>query len=224
MHHFATMPVRVTKNKRLFLLTAVLAASGVFVNWFAARGEAEIGRESLAGLPAALGEWRLKGGEIRFGADVEGVLNATDYTMREYAAPDGRVVNLYIGYYSSQRTGATYYSPQNCLPGAGWVLKDPQTVNISTSDGRTFAANRYFIENGANRELMIYWYEGRGRTEASEYRDKLNTVWDSVTRRRTDGAIVRVMTGVGSDEAAAISSATDLSARVAEKLSPFVPN
>jgi hypothetical protein len=70
---------------------------------------------------------------------------------------------------------------------------------------------------------MIYWYQGRGRIEASEYRDKINTVWDSTLRRRSDGAMVRVMTSVGGDEQSAIKAATDLSAQLADNLSEFVP-
>ena len=208
---------------RFFLLLSVMVFSGVFINWFAQRGETEVPRRALAELPANLGEWRQKGSEIRFDSQTESVLRTSDYTMREYTLPDGRGANLYVGYYASQRTGATYHSPQNCLPGAGWVMKDPQYIDIGTADGRTFKANRYIIENGDYSEVMIYWYQGRGRTEASEYTDKINTVWDSVTRRRSDGAIVRVMTSVGSDEAAAIAAATDLSARLAETLTPFVP-
>ena len=102
-------------------------------------------------------------------------------------------------------------------------MKDPQYIDITTSTGRTFQANRYIIENGIYNEVMIYWYQGRGRISASEYRDKVNTVWDSVTRRRSDGAIVRVMTSVGADETAAVQAAADLSARLAENLEPFVP-
>jgi EpsI family protein len=102
-------------------------------------------------------------------------------------------------------------------------MNEPQFIDVTTADGRTFRANRYIIENGIYKEVMIYWYQGRGRTEAGEYSDKINTVWDSVTRRRSDGAIVRVMTSVGTDEAAAVAAATDLSARLAETLPPFVP-
>ena len=114
-------------------------------------------------------------------------------------------------------------APQNCLPGAGWVMTEPQFIDITTADGRTFKANRYVIQNGIYNEVMIYWYQGRGRTEASEYTDKINTVWDSVTRRRSDGAMVRVMTSVGPDEGAAVKAAVDLSARLGETLNPFVP-
>ena len=70
---------------------------------------------------------------------------------------------------------------------------------------------------------MIYWYQGRGRTVASEYTDKIYTVLDSVLRRRSDGSMVRVMTSVSSSEAEALQTAVDLSAQTAETLSQFVP-
>jgi len=204
-------------------LIIVLISGGLAVNWFATRGEAAVERRSLAELPQTLGDWRQKGSEYRFDEQIEDVLKVSDYTMREYYLPDGRIGNIYVGYYASQRTGATYHSPQNCLPGAGWVMKEAQLVDLDGPNGKAFKANRYFIENGIYNEVMIYWYQGRGDMEASEYRDKLNTVWDSLTRRRTDGAIVRVMTSVGRDEKEAIRAATDLAAAVARELPPFVP-
>lgn len=206
-----------------YVLIAVLIASGLAVNWFAQRSENVPERRPLNQLSTKLGDWDQKGSEIKFDPGVEAVLKTTDYTMREYTDPTGRIANIYVGYYATQRTGATYHSPQNCLPGAGWQLKEPQTIDITTADGRSFHANQYIIENGIYREVMIYWYQGRGRSQASEYHDKLNTVIDSVTRRRTDGAMVRVMTSVGDDEAAALKAASDLSAKLAAELAPFIP-
>jgi exosortase D (VPLPA-CTERM-specific) len=204
-------------------VVAVLVASGIGINWIAQRSEVQVERRQLTELSSTLGEWKQRGSDIKFDPGIESVLRATDYTMREYTDPTGRVANIYVGYYATQRTGATYHSPQNCLPGAGWQLKEPQTIDITDSTGRTFQANLYIIENGIYREAMIYWYQGRGRTEASEYRDKLNTVFDSVTRRRTDGAMVRVMTSVGDDQAASLKAAQDLSSSLARELGPFIP-
>lgn len=212
-----------TTNSRYWLLLGVLLFGGVFINWFQQRGEAEVWRKPLAQLPEKFGDWRQKGDEMRFGEQTESVLRVSDYTQRYYSLPDGRIANLYVGYYASQRTGITYHSPQNCLPGAGWVMREPQTIEIKTPGGKTFMANRYRIENGTFDEIMIYWYQGRGRTEASEYQDKINTVWDSVLRRRSDGAMVRVMTSVGNDEQSATNAAIDLSAQLADNLSEFVP-
>jgi len=210
-------------NSRFYLLLVILFIGGVFINWFEQRGEAEVERKPLQEIPAKLGDWRQKGDEIRFDGQTETVLRTTDYTMREYILPDGRYANLYIGYYASQRTGATYHSPQNCLPGAGWVMGQPELVEIKTASGKTFTANKFIIENGIYEEVMIYWYQGRGRAVASEYHDKVYTVLDSVFRRRSDGSMVRVMTSVGSSETEATEAAIDLAARTADRLHEFIP-
>ena len=208
---------------QVWLLVGILFFGGVFINWFQQRGEAEVSRKPLSEMSKTLGYWRQKGDEIRFSEQTESVLRTSDYTMREYVLPDGRLGNVYVGYYASQRTGATYHSPQNCLPGAGWVMKEPETVEIKTLEGKTFRANRYRIENGIYDEIMIYWYQGRGRAEASEYQDKIHTVWDSIFRSRSDGAMIRVMTSVGNDEQKATEAAIDLSAQTADALDEFVP-
>ena len=210
-------------NSRFYLLLITLVIGGVFINWFEQRGEAEVERKALQEIPAKLGDWQQKGDEIRFDGQTETVLRTTDYTMREYILPDGRYANLYIGYYASQRTGATYHSPQNCLPGAGWVMSQPELVEIKTASGKTFTANKFIIENGIYEEVMIYWYQGRGRAVASEYRDKVYTVLDSIFRRRSDGSMVRVMTSVGSSETEATEAAIDLAARTADRLHEFIP-
>lgn len=216
-------PSFIGRKAPLLPILAVFLSGGLLVNWFAYRSEFTPQRQPLSLLSQTLGDWKQKGDAIKFEPEVENILKTTDYTMREYTLADGRIANIYVGYYASQRTGATYHSPQNCLPGAGWVLSDPQTVDITLNDGRTFQANRYTLRNGIYHEVMLYWYQGRGRTESSEYSDKLNTIIDSISRRRSDGAMVRVMTGIGSDEDASLKSATDLAAKLAEQLPPFVP-
>jgi len=210
-------------NSRFYLLLVILFIGGVFINWFEQRGEAEVGRESFREIPATLGDWRQKGDEIRFDGQTETILRTTDYTMREYILPDGRLANFYVGYYASQRTGATYHSPQNCLPGAGWVMSQPELVEIKTASGKIFTANKFIIENGIYQEVMIYWYQGRGRAVASEYEDKVYTVLDSVFRRRSDGAMVRIMTSVGYSETEAAEAAIDLAALTADRLPEFIP-
>ena len=139
---------------------------GIAVTWIVNRGEADIQRRPLTELPSSLGNWQQTGTEVKFSKEIETVLGASDYTMRDYAGPDGRSANVYIGYYLSQRTGATYHSPQNCLPGGGWVMKDPQYVEITRADGGHFLANQYIVENGSYRTIMIYWYQGHRLTRS----------------------------------------------------------
>lgn len=204
-------------------LVIALFLGGIFINWFEQRAELQTVRRPLREIPVELGTWRQAGTDTRFSEGTESVLRTTDYVMRDYLSSTGRGANLYVGYYASQRTGATYHSPQNCLPGSGWEMKNPELVEIKTPSGSEFAANRYIVQNGDHRQILIYWYEGRGRATASEYRDKVYTVLDSIFRQRSDGAMVRIMTPVGDNEKEALEAAVDLSAHIADKLAPFVP-
>jgi EpsI family protein len=133
-------------------------------------------------------------------------------------------VNFYVGYYASQRDGATYHSPLNCLPGAGWVMSDPGKITIAPQGRPPFVANSYLIQNGDHKDLLIYWYQGRGRAVASEYWGKVYTVVDSVRLRRSDGAMIRITTPVKTSEDAALKAAIDLAATASGILPEFVPD
>ncbi len=210
---------------RFGLLLAVLLSGGVFIHLWERAGEARVARRALKEFPAQLGQWRQVGADMRFTPEVENLLLADDYVARAYARADGQLVNVYIGYYATQRTGITYHSPLNCLPGSGWSLYDPARITIKYPDGpRSFEANRFIVQNGNDRELVIYWYQGRGRAVASEYWDKFFTVIDSARRRRSDGAMVRLMTPTAKSEAQALELAADLAAQMSTELPAFVPD
>lgn len=209
---------------RFGLLLAVLLLSGVVINLWERAGEAHVSRLPLKEFPAQLGPWRQLGADARFDQATEAVLRADDYLSRNYGRPDGSVASFYIGYYATQRNGATYHSPLNCLPGSGWTMSDPATIKISPANGGpAFEANRYIIRNGNDNELLIYWYQGRGRAIASEYWGKVYTVLDSMRRNRSDGAMVRVMVPVGKSESDALRAATDLAAQATPSLPSFIP-
>ena len=212
-------------SRNFWLLFALLVAAGLGIHALEWAGEARVARDELKGLPPALGQWRQRRPDSRFDRETEAVLKADDYVLREYALPDGGVASLYVGYYSTQRAGSTYHSPLNCMPGSGWTLSEPATVQIAPADGSPpFEANRYVIQNASERHALVYWYQGRGRATASEYRDKLYTVWDSLRRRRSDGAMVRVIVPIGRSEEESLRLAASLAAEVAPELARFVPN
>jgi len=210
---------------RFWLLLAVILAGGVMVNAWAHIGEAQVNRSELKQLPVRIGPWQQTGADERFDQQTENILRADDYLLRNYSSPEGRLASLYISYYTTQRNGATYHSPLNCLPGAGWTMSEPGRITITPGNNRpSFEANRFLIQNGNDRELMIYWYQGRGRAVASEYWGKIYTVMDSVKRRRSDGAMVRITMPVGASEPNAMAVAAGLAAEVSNVLPAYVPD
>jgi EpsI family protein len=211
-----------SSTSRFAILFVAIIGVGVLVNAWAYLGEAHVDRKPLKDFPTQLGQWQKSKDQIIDEPTMK-VLRASDYLLRDFQRADGQAGNFYVGYYASQREGASYHSPLNCLPGAGWTLTQPDIVTISLPDGRTFGANKYVIQNGDYKSLMIYWYQGRGRAIASEYWGKVYTVIDSVRLRRSDGAMVRVTVPIGDSETAALDSAKDLSALAAAALGDYVP-
>jgi EpsI family protein len=115
--------------------------------------------------------------------------------------PDRAGVGVYIGYYQSQRQGDTMHSPLSCLPGAGWepLSKSALRVTVDSSPGgapREIEINRYLIQKGLDKQLVLYWYQAHNRVVASEYWGKFFLITDAVRLNRTDGALVRVISPI----------------------------
>jgi EpsI family protein len=211
------------KRWRFAILFVLLLAGGLVVNAWEYLGEARVERKQLREFPKQIGTWEQTGGDEQFNKETLAVLRASDYLLRNYRGTDGRTVNFYVGYYASQRDGATYHSPLNCLPGSGWVMSEPGKITITPTGRPSFVANKYLIQNGDHKELLVYWYQGRGRAVASEYWGKIYTVVDSVRLRRSDGAMVRITTSLDSDEPAALQAAINRAAEVGANSSTILP-
>jgi EpsI family protein len=211
-------------TRRFAVLFVLILAGGTVVNAWNFLGEKSVERKELKAFPKQVGAWEQTGGDEKFNNETMAVLRASDYLLRNYRSPDGRMMNFYVGYYASQRDGATYHSPLNCLPGSGWTMKEPGKITISPEGRPSFVANRYLIQNGEHKELLIYWYLGRGRATDSEYWGKVYTVIDSVRLRRSDAAMVRIMTPVQGSDSDALKEAAQLAAQVSTILPDFIPD
>jgi EpsI family protein len=204
------------------LLVLILVAGGL-VNAWSYLGEAHVERRELKTFPETLGTWHKAGNDQIIDDETLKVLRASDYLSRDFRKPDGQIANLYVGYYATQRTGATYHSPLNCLPGSGWILSEPAKAKVALPNGTSFIANKYVIRNGEYKSLMIYWYQGRGRNVASEYWGKIYTVLDSVRLRRSDGAMVRITVPIRQSEAIAEQAAIEFASAASTVMPEFVP-
>lgn len=208
---------------RFGALLVLILVAGVLVNAWSYLGEAHVERKQLKDFPQNIGAWQKTGNDQILDDETLKVLRASDYLLRDFRKSDGQSANLYVGYYATQRTGATYHSPLNCLPGSGWTLSEPGKATIALPNGSSFVANKYVIQNGDYKSLMVYWYEGRGRNVASEYWGKIYTVFDSVRLRRSDGAMVRVTVPIHDSEAAAEHTAIEFASIASNVLPQFVP-
>jgi EpsI family protein len=120
------------------------------------------------------------------------VAGMTDYVARAYAQDTIVAFTTLVSYYDRQSQGKTIHSPRNCLPGAGWEVLRSGTRAVE-ADGVSHVVNHYTLKNGPATAVVYYWYQGRGRIVASEYRVKWNLLRDAALLGHTEEALVRVV-------------------------------
>jgi EpsI family protein len=119
------------------------------------------------------------------------VAGMSDYAMRLYRRDSSVAFTVYVGYYDRQVQGKSIHSPRNCLPGAGWQIMQSARIPLAGAAGTE--GNRVLLANGRARALVYYWYQGRGRIEASEYRVKWDLLRDAALYGRTEESLVRIV-------------------------------
>ena len=129
-------------------------------------------------------------------------LDLSEYVIIDYKNLDGKTINFYVAYYESQRKGESIHSPATCLPGNGWSFNQSGTVKITNVPGKygTYEVNRAVMQLGQNRQITYYWFPARGRILHNAYQLKIYNFWDALTKQRTDGALVRLITRVYENE------------------------
>ena len=142
----------------------------------------------LSRFPLELGDWR--GHASAIDPAIFQATGATTYLNADYVNGKGDTINLWIAYYENQRGGGSVHSPFSCLTGSGWSLLKEETRELAPGK----PVKVMLMEQGGQKFLVSYWYLQRGRWLTSEYWNKFYMAWDGLTRRRTDGALIRLIT------------------------------
>jgi len=201
----------------LFLLATACARFWVQAN----DREQAPARASLSQFPTQFDSWKQISAQAMSGGTLR-ELKADDYLSGLYASDRGAVAYLFIAYYGSQRHRQTIHSPQNCMPSGGWTMSQYRRHTL----GERGSLNEYLIEKDGEKMLAFYWYQGRGRTDASEYWSRAATIKDAMWLGRTDGALVRVIVpiGKGGNQNEAEDAARAAGLEFSQKLLPLLPN
>lgn len=208
---FPTILARIFSIKAsIFLVLAMALSLAVSIAWSVAPPTPVIepDRAPLTFFPLEIDGWT--GTTSLLEPDIEKVLAADDYVNALYSnAGEKTVVSLFVAYYKKQTEGQGIHSPKVCLPAGGWEVSHlaEVPVDMSAAGYGKFQANRAIIQKGLSKQLVFYWFEGRGTREPNDVRAKLGVLVDSLVKGRTDGALVRYVTPIGTNESEADAEA-----------------
>ncbi|MBI5672876.1 MAG: VPLPA-CTERM-specific exosortase XrtD, partial [Nitrospirae bacterium] len=204
------------------LLTPFTLFSTVVVD----RKESPPPRAAFVDFPMQIDGWQ--GSPFPLEPQYIDALRFDDYVLADYRSDKQQPVNFYTAYYRSQRKGQSAHSPQSCLPGGGWEIVSLTQRDLPVSQGmmQPLRVNRAVIQKGDQKQIVLYWFKQRERHLTSEYLVKVYLLWDSVSRQRTDGALVRLASLVGPGESeSTVDQRLQGFAVVAEReLTRFVPD
>ena len=215
----------------VWIATFLLALTAIFLHL---RGSSDHvpASKPLDGMPRQLGSWQ--GEDQPIAQEALDLLGNGFFLNRVYKPVSSAAgnpalnapVSLFIGYFPTQRTGSTIHSPQNCLPGAGWIFESAGVTDISSNSGKNLRVGDYLVSNGPVKLEVLYWYQTQGKAIASDYRAKLQLMADSIRYNRSDAALVRVITQIqqGESRDAARNLAKVFTQTFLPVLPEYVPN
>jgi len=183
-------------------------------------------RQPLVDFPSQLGEW--KGVSSPMERHYLDALALDDYVLTDYTMTGERPINLYVAYYESPKKGRSSHSPRQCIPGGGWEITSFESLPMESVPGAVSAwsVNRVVTQKDGHKQIVYYWFKQRDRWVSSEYLVKLFLFWDSLTRHRADGALVRLASSVhaGESEMSVDKRLQAMAGLVTPLLSRYIPD
>jgi len=182
-------------------------------------------KQSLASFPKSIGQWQMVHSS-QSADDVIEMLGVDDDIHYTYRNSEGTLITLYVGYYSAVGVTGAYHSPKNCLPGGGWGIDaiNPYTLGIGIEGDAQSVVSEMLIRNGNKYQVVLYWYQNRGRIIGSEYWEKIFLVVDALRLGRRDGTFVRIMSTVqGENIEKASQEAGEFAEQVMKTLESYLP-
>jgi EpsI family protein len=181
---------------RVFIVLALFAATGFLLQMTSEVTPTPI-KKALGLFPHQIGDYHLSK-SFQSSSDVLELLGVDDYLQYNYIDNTTNRINLYVGYYKAVGVSGGYHSPKNCLPGGGWGIDGVKNVVLAIGDtgNRQATVSQMVIRNGTEYQVVLYWYQNRGRIIASEYWEKVYLVLDALLMGRRDGSFVRIMATV----------------------------
>ncbi len=174
-------------------LCALLLCVGTAAWAFELRSPLSVDVSSLRLLPYEIAGFH--GHDDPLDRDVARILEADFNLQRTYSdsAPDP--IWLYLGYYGTERGGATPHTPDACYPAAGWTIDESTRRVLAVAAG--LSVNEIQVVRGGSRRLVHYWFRSHRSTGIlGGLGQGVDRLVGRLLYGRADGGFVRVSTPI----------------------------
>jgi EpsI family protein len=180
------------KRQNFIIALLMLSLTVILVFRINARGVPVILHTNLENLPTHIAQYQ--GVEDFFSQGVYDELQADRHVYRHYRVPEGRQIDLYIGYYGTAKGGRTGHNPYACLPGSGWAVVENSMVKLRpTYSPQEIRLNYILSRKGRVCNIILHWYQSAGtKILSSGFEQNIQRFKGRLLYNRNDGAYVQV--------------------------------
>jgi len=181
-------------NKYYAICVVIMILSAAAVATVFSRPVPAVVQTNLEKLPMTISGYTAT--EDFFSDAVYNELNADKHVYRHYKAPNGDLVDLYIGYYGTAKGGRTGHNPYACLPGSGAAIVDTDVLSLKQAvTGKSVPVNYILSRKDGANTVMLHWYQTAGKTVVSTgLKQNIERFKGRILHNRNDGAFVRITT------------------------------
>lgn len=176
-------------------------------------------KQGFNNFPMIIDSW--EGRHVYIDPEMVAATQSHAHLNAEFTSPTNGLVAVWIAYYETQKkAGGFVHSPKGCFTASGWQIEKTQIIEIS--EGKP--VNWMVVTRPGEKLLVYYWFMQRGRWLSDETMNKLYMAYDGFTRRRTDGALIRLITPVGKNVDEAQQRLTLFAQDLSLILNEFIPD
>ncbi len=180
-------------ESKTYLITVLLFCLTILLIFLVGqRGDPVVVKTNLENIPLKIDGYI--GYDDRFPDSVYQELNADKHVYRHYRTPEGKQVDLYIGYYGTAKGGRTGHNPYACLPSSGWGIIKTDRVKIwNESMKKMVVVNGIVAQKNRSYETVLHWYQSdKKKIFSSGIEQNIQRFISRITKNRNDGAFIRI--------------------------------
>jgi EpsI family protein len=187
-----TNPINPINTRTFYVSLIILLVAAVLVFLISRRGEPVVVETNLENLPMEIAD--LKAKKDSFSESVYKELNADKHVYRHYRSADGKIIDLYIGYYGTAKGGRTGHNPYACFTGAGWGIVEDGIVKLKAGHGKEPSEINYMLsQKGQAYDVILHWYQSdKDKILATGIQMNIQRFMGRLLHNRNDGAFIRI--------------------------------
>lgn len=172
-----------------FVISAILLAiTAIIAGLINLRGNPVIVATNIDNLPRNILDYSAI--ENSFSKAVYDELNADIHVYRNYRAINKSQIDLYIGYYGTEKGGRTPHNPNACFSSAGWAIIKAKRFSLRQIEKNV---NLLILKKGDIINIVFHWYQSeKDKILATGIQQNFQRLIGKILHNRNDGAFVRV--------------------------------